>query len=92
LVTVDDVRELALTLPATTERSSYGTPGFRVKDKLFARIHDNSDWLVLRMDQAQRELMAQAEPEKFFWTPTTRTTPPSSSASAPSTAMSCWSC
>jgi hypothetical protein len=34
----DDVRTIALGLPETSERSSYGTPGFRVKDKLFARI------------------------------------------------------
>jgi hypothetical protein len=38
VVTQDDVRRAALSLPATTERPSYGTPGFRVKDKLSARI------------------------------------------------------
>jgi len=37
MVTDDDVRRLALALPETVERPSYGTPGFRVKDKLFAR-------------------------------------------------------
>lgn len=34
MVTEDDVRRIALSLPATTEKPSYGTPGFRVKDKL----------------------------------------------------------
>jgi len=39
MATEDDVRRLALALPEVAERPSYGTPGFRVKDKLFARIH-----------------------------------------------------
>jgi hypothetical protein len=69
MATAGDVRDLALSLPATTERPSYGTPGYRVKDRLFARIHDNGDWLVLRADREQRAAMHAAEPDKFFWTP-----------------------
>ena len=69
MATHDDVRELALSLPETTEKSSYGTPGFRVKDKLFARIHQDGGSLVLRADREQRAAMAAAEPAKFYWTP-----------------------
>src|SRR3954447_5753708 len=43
----DDVRRLALALPGTIERPSYGTPGFRVSDRLFARMHDQPGLLVL---------------------------------------------
>ena len=68
MATHDDVRELALALPATTEKPSYGTPGFRVGDRLFARLHQDGESLVLRMDMDEREALAQAEPEKFFWT------------------------
>jgi hypothetical protein len=66
--TIDDVRELALSLPSTIEKSSYGTPGFRVADKLFARIHDNTEWLVLMVDRSQRTFLHAAEPDKYFWT------------------------
>ena len=69
VATPDDVRELALALPETAEKPSYGTPGFRVKDRLFARLHQDGESLVLRMDMDEREALAQAEPEKFFWTP-----------------------
>lgn len=69
MATPDDVRELALALPETAEKPSYGTPGFRVGDRLFARLHQDGESLVLRMDQDEREALAQAEPEKFFWTP-----------------------
>lgn len=69
MATPDDVRDLALALPETAEKPSYGTPGFRVKDRLFARLHQDGESLVLRVDMDEREALAQAEPEKFFWTP-----------------------
>src|SRR5690242_5241765 len=69
MATPDDVRELALSLPETIEKSSYGAPGYRVKDKLFARIHQNRVSLVLRCDRALLEAMHAAEPSKFYWTP-----------------------
>jgi hypothetical protein len=69
-VTENDVRAAALALPETTEKPSYGTPGFRVKDKLFARIREEGDVLVLWCsDVAEKEAMIGAEPEKFFTTP-----------------------
>ena len=56
-MTADDVRRIALSLPATTEKSSYGTPGFRVKDRLFARIREEGDVLVVWTgDVAERRL------------------------------------
>lgn len=69
MATPDDARELALALPETTEKPSYGMPGFRVGDRLFARLHQDGESLVLRVDMDEREALAQAEPEKFFWTP-----------------------
>jgi hypothetical protein len=35
MATWDDVRRIALELPETSEGSSYGSPGWRVRDKLF---------------------------------------------------------
>jgi hypothetical protein len=31
MITVEDVRRVALSLPATSEKPSYGRPGFRVE-------------------------------------------------------------
>jgi hypothetical protein len=67
VATNDDVRELALSLPGTIEKPSYGTPGFRVKDRLFARLREDPDALVIWTDE--RELLLGAEPDKFFTTP-----------------------
>ena len=55
MATDADVRRIALSLPATTEKPSYGTPGFRVKDKLFARIREEGDVLVVWCEDLGRE-------------------------------------
>jgi hypothetical protein len=69
MVTEDDVRRVALSLPATTEKPSYGTPGFRVKDKLFARIREEGDVLVWVADETEKRGLVASEPSKFFTTP-----------------------
>ncbi|OLF18983.1 MmcQ/YjbR family DNA-binding protein [Actinophytocola xanthii] len=70
MVTEDDVRRVALSLPHTSERHSYGTPGFRVKDKLFARIREEGDVLALFVaDESEKQGLISADPEKFFTTP-----------------------
>lgn len=68
-LSVDAVRELALALPETTERPSYGTPGFRVRDKLFARMLDDGMSVVIKMSFEQREAMVASAPHIFSVTP-----------------------
>ena len=65
----DDVRAIALSLPETEERPSYGTPGFRVKDRLFARIREPGVLVVWCADEAEKDFLIRAEPEKFFTIP-----------------------
>ena len=65
----DDVRRIALALPETEERSSYGTPGFRVKDRLFARIREPGVLVVWVADEAEKDFLIRADPEKFFTIP-----------------------
>ncbi|MGH8995807.1 MAG: MmcQ/YjbR family DNA-binding protein [Acidimicrobiales bacterium] len=70
MATEEDVRRIALSLPATTEKPSYGTPGFRVRDTLFARIRDEDDSVVVWCgDVGEKEALLAAEPDKFFTTP-----------------------
>ncbi|MBN8232640.1 MmcQ/YjbR family DNA-binding protein [Corallococcus macrosporus] len=67
-LTVDDVREMALALPSTEERPSYGTPGFRVSNKLFARVLDD-DSIVIKVDFEHREALLDSKPDMFEVTP-----------------------
>jgi hypothetical protein len=69
--TEEDVRELALALPATTEKPSYGTPGFRVRDRLFARIwvgEEDGVLVVWTGGLDEKEGLLAAEPDKLFST------------------------
>ncbi len=64
----ETVREIALALPEVEEGPCYGTPGFRVRGKLFARIWEDGETLVLKIDLDARELLLAADPEVFFLT------------------------
>lgn len=69
-VSEKDVRRVAKSLPDTAEKPSYGTPAWRVNDKWFARIHEDSDVLVLWCaDESEKEALIAGEPDKFFTTP-----------------------
>jgi hypothetical protein len=64
----DVVCEIARTLPGAEESTSYGTPAFKVKGKLFARFHQDGEALVVSVDFDEREEMMNADPEKFYIT------------------------
>src|SRR2546421_3738648 len=67
-VTFETVRQIAQTLPGAEESTSYGTPAFKVKGKLFARFHQGGEALVVSVDFEQREEMMNTSPEKFYIT------------------------
>ena len=48
--------------------TSYGTPAFKVKGKLFARLHQDGESLVVGVDFEERAEMMDADPEKFYIT------------------------
>jgi hypothetical protein len=65
-----DVRRICLSLPEAIEKPYAGLPGFRVKNKLFARIRERPDALVVwRPDISEKEALIASEPEKFFQIP-----------------------
>lgn len=66
--TLDDVRACAMALPGAEEGTSYGTPAWRVRGKLFARLHDSGEALVVRIDFDDREGAMRADPKTFFIT------------------------
>ena len=63
----DDVRAIALSLPETEERPSYGTPGFRVKGKFLIRLREE-DSLVVPIDTIERDFLMESDPATFYIT------------------------
>lgn len=62
------VRQIALMFPGVEEGTSYGTPAFRVRGKLLARLWEDGATLVLGVDVAERDGLLALEPETFFLT------------------------
>lgn len=70
MATEDDVRSICLSLPETSERLTWGTPGFRVRERLFARLRESPDVLVVwRPSLEERESLVAADPDVFFTPP-----------------------
>ena len=70
MVTVDDVRRIALSLPETEERATHGMPAFRVRGKIFASVADDDASMGFKIGQDERAELVAAEPEKYFFIPT----------------------
>ena len=68
------VREICLSLSATGEVTSHGSPDFRVEGKTFATymINHHGDGhlaLWLRMPTGSQEYYTQSDPERFYVPP-----------------------
>ena len=68
-MTEAQLRRILPEYPGVSEAPSYGTPGWRVRKKLLARIHQSEPAVVLHVGSidAQETLIA-AEPEMFYVT------------------------
>ena len=68
------VRKICLALPEATEKIAWGTPTFRVKDKLYVMFADDhhGDGRVaiwVKAPPGAQELLVESDPESFFVPP-----------------------
>lgn len=70
MITISDVREVALDLPGALEQESYGgRPSWRTKPRMFTWVRDDPEALVVWVDSVEeRDGLIASEPEKFFTT------------------------
>ena len=69
-MTFETLRELALALPEVEASTSWGTPAFKVRQKMICRIHDKlQDVLVVRIDIADKEYLIASRPDIYFTLP-----------------------
>jgi hypothetical protein len=69
------VQRLARRLPGAEEGTSYGTPAFKVRKKLFARLRPEGRDLVIRMGFDDRDVLVEGDPEVFHLTDHYRDSP-----------------
>jgi hypothetical protein len=67
-VTFAVVCELARVFPGVEETTAYRTPALKVKGKFLARLKEDGETLVLRMDFLDRDFHMRATPETFYIT------------------------
>lgn len=59
---------MGLALPRVEEGTSYGTPALKVKGKLFVRLKEDGDSIVIKMPFDQREELMASDPETYYIT------------------------
>ena len=71
MITHDDVRTIALSLPGSYEQDSYGgRPSWRTKARMFTWIRDDPEALVVWVESVDdKAALIESEPGKFFTTP-----------------------
>ena len=64
----DTVRDIVRDFPGCEEGTSYGTPAFKVRGKLFVRLHQTDPSIVVRIEKADRTMRIVADPNAFYIT------------------------
>ncbi len=67
-VTFEKLRKIGLSLEGVEQGTSYGTPGFKVRGKLIARLREDGDSLVVGTTFEEREAMMSDDPETYYIT------------------------
>ena len=67
-VTFETVRQIALQFPDAEEGTSYGTPALKVRGKLFVRLHQSGESIVVRIDEEERAMRMKADPDTYHIT------------------------
>lgn len=67
-MTFEDVRAIANRLEDVVEGTSYGTPAFKVAGKLFARLREDGESLVVGTTFEEREDIMTGDPETYYIT------------------------
>lgn len=67
-ISYDRVRQMGLALPNAEEGTSYGTPALKVKGKLFVRLREEGDVIVLKMPFELRDGLLADDPDTYFIT------------------------
>ena len=65
MITDEQMRAIALELPDTEERSHFGHPDFRVKNRIFATLWPGQNRCVLRLSSEDQALVLISHPRIF---------------------------
>ena len=64
-MTADDFRALALELPGAVEQSHMGHPDFRANGRIFATLHSDDQWGMVKVEPAEQQALMTGHPGVF---------------------------
>ena len=65
MITADELRQAALSLPEAEERETWGHPTFRVRDKMFAALADDGGQASVKATRQEQEALVAEDPATF---------------------------
>jgi hypothetical protein len=65
VTTAAQFRKLALALPEVQEKSHFGQPDFRVRNKIFADLSPDGKWGTLKLVPEVQLMLLDAKPDAF---------------------------
>jgi hypothetical protein len=69
-MTLEEMEAIVMSFPGAEKGMSYGRPSYKVNGKFFTRLRAEDDSLViLEVSFDEREMLMEAEPETFHFTP-----------------------
>jgi len=65
MLTADQFRQTALSLPEAEERETWGHPTFRVRDRMFATLADDGRSATVKATRQDQEALVAGDPRTF---------------------------
>lgn len=65
MVTAAQMRKLTLSMPEAEEKSHFGQPDFRVRNKIFAGLSPDGRRATVKLDREVQSMLLDARPEAF---------------------------
>ena len=69
MITIEQVRKMALALPETKEKSHFNLAGFWVKKKIFATIHADKNYVMVKLSPVDQSVFCSYNKEMIFPVP-----------------------
>ena len=69
MVSIDSARKAALSFPGTEEKKHFDIPDFRVKNKIFASIHTDKNFMMVKLSLVDQSVFCSYDKEVIFPVP-----------------------
>ena len=69
MITIEQARQMALSLPETEEKPHFHLTSFRVKNKIFATIHSDKNYVMVKLTPVDQSVFCSFDKEVIFPVP-----------------------